>query len=260
MALAIHYTDVGACRSILEHGRVWLTDIRYLNDEHEYVNGENFIRQIFAARALADGSDGKSAVEFFEDCVKSGRDRSYTFVGSFSNRSDSLSQWRSYCPKSGGVALEFDESAISMKLHKCLYEDAEKAADANSLYDLCLKTFRLHGDKWKLFGTVWSNIAKFKHNAFVDEAERRVLIFQRRDQAATSKRLRFRTRENLAIPYMEFEVDLKGLRAIRVGPCAYPDLARTSLRNLVDALAFDSSHAFHANKPSVEVSAVPYRA
>ena len=260
MGLVVHYTDVTACRSILQTGAIWLTDIRYLNDEHEYINGENFIRQIFKARALADGADGTTVVKFFEECVTSGRDDSYTFVGSFSNRTDSLSQWRSYCPRSGGVALEFDESAIAMKLHECLYADAGKAQEANSLYDLALKTFRLHGDKSRLFGTIWANIAKFKHSAFEDESERRVLIFQRRQQAATTKRLRFRTKENLVIPYQEFDVDLSKLLSVRIGPCAYPDLAKSSMRNLIDALAFDASHKFHALRPTVALSTVPYRA
>lgn len=33
---------------------------------------------------------------------------SYTFIGSFSRGEDLLSQWRGYCPKAGGYALEFE--------------------------------------------------------------------------------------------------------------------------------------------------------
>jgi len=92
-----HYTDSSAVKAILEHGKLWLSDIRYLNDHSEYKDGETVVRSVFQQRSgglpKANSTKILTHLESYFDNSK----LSYTFIGSFSRGEDLLSQWRGYC-------------------------------------------------------------------------------------------------------------------------------------------------------------------
>jgi|GEM_PF-2689534 len=168
-----HYTDSAAIKAVLEHGRLWLSDIRYLNDHNEYMEGEKIIRSVFENKVsglpTANTTKIMKHLESYFDSSKA----SFTLIGSFSRGEDLLSQWRGYCPKSGGYALEFEFNDIKkfcVPLHECVYENAKKNTAAESLFDYAERVIvKKQSNMSKLFQTTWSNIAKFKNSGFSEE-------------------------------------------------------------------------------------------
>ncbi|MNZ54778.1 hypothetical protein D3C78_726900 [compost metagenome] len=253
-----HYTDANAVKSMLETGRLWLSDIRYMNDHSEYKEGESIISATFSKRAGALLPDeAKKISDNLESTFNSSKS-SYTFICSLSRGEDLLSQWRGYCPKTGGYSLEFEIDAhkdFGAPLHDCVYDSKTKQEAADSLYELAQKVILEKGNKSKLFQTTWANIAKFKNAGFVEESEVRVIIFKRQDDAA----IKFRTRESLIVPYIEIDLPFDKLKSVWVGPCPNPDLAKDSLSRLIDKLAMNKNHHFSKQKPTVKCSSITYR-
>lgn len=254
-----HYTDATALKSMLEHGKIWLSDIRYLNDHSEYKDGEGTIRSMFEQKSLELTDEQRTKILTHLESTFDSSKSSYTFICSLSKGEDLLSQWRGYCPKSGGYALEFElekPKDFTAPLHDCIYESEVKSEAASTLFDLAKKVLLKGGDRSKLFQTTWSNIAKFKNPGFKEENESRVIIFKKQDDPA----IRFRTRESLIIPYIEIDLPFERLKSIWVGPCQQPELAKESLGRLVDNLARDPKHPFNMQeKPTVKLSSITYR-
>jgi hypothetical protein len=54
--LLYHYTSMEALHKIIDHGRVWATDIYYLNDSSEYTNAKEFVKTLLSRRLVGDTS------------------------------------------------------------------------------------------------------------------------------------------------------------------------------------------------------------
>lgn len=254
-----HYTDAQAIKSMLEHGKIWLSDIRYLNDHSEYKDGEGTIKSIFEQKCSElSEKESLKILTHLESTFNSSKS-SYTFICSLSKGEDLLSQWRGYCPKLGGYALEFELEGIkdfNAPLHDCIYEPELKNNAASTLFDVAKKVLLNKGDKSQLFLTTWSNIAKFKNPGFKEENESRIIIFKKQSDPA----IKFRTRDNLIIPYIEIDLPFDRLKSIWVGPCQQPELAKESLGRLMESLACDPEHPFNKrDKPTVKLSSITYR-
>ena len=255
-----HYTDANALKSVLENGKVWLSDIRFLNDHNEYKDGEENIVRSFDEKLASENEDDsnkiKTALSGFIDSSKS----SYTMICSFSQGEDLLSQWRGYCPKLGGYAIEFtnpDMKGFIAPLHECIYEDEKKKSATDSLFDLAKKVLiNKKGDRTKLFQTTWSNIAKFKNRGFSEEREMRLIVFKKKDDQS----IKFRVRESLIIPYIESDIPYEKISAIWIGPCIDSALAKESLSSYLLSLSKNPKHPFSKiGVPEIKISAVSYR-
>lgn len=254
-----HYTDATAVKSMLENGKIWLSDIRYLNDHNEYKDGEQTIKTIFESKCEAlTEAESLKILTHLESTFESSKS-SYSFICSLSKGEDLLSQWRGYYPKTGGYALEFELDIFqdfTAPLHDCIYDSELKSESASKLFELAKKVLLKRGNKSKLFTTIWSNVAKFKNPGFKEELESRVIIFKKQNDAA----IRFRTRDSMIIPYIEINLPFNRLKSIWVGPCQQPDLAKDSLVRLIDNLARQKDHPFsNQEKPSVKCSSITYR-
>ncbi|MEG0969258.1 MAG: hypothetical protein RSG92_28260, partial [Pseudomonas sp.] len=98
-----HYTDVNAVRSILEKRQLWLSDIRFLNDSQEMNDGSRFVLDALDDLLPVPGMDkdcfdnAKERLrEAFDDHISFDIDDEPTFVCSFSEAGNQLSQWRAY--------------------------------------------------------------------------------------------------------------------------------------------------------------------
>ncbi|MGR6859001.1 hypothetical protein ACU5EH_00890 [Aliivibrio salmonicida] len=126
-----HYTDLNAVKSILETGKLRLTDSRYLNDIKELSDGLSFILKAIEFQNRSDENQDQlaRAIEFIKtkinEYLRYGTDEEAIFVCSFSTKSDLLSQWRSY----GMFAIEFEEQDLTsdgFDLQSCIYTEDEK--------------------------------------------------------------------------------------------------------------------------------------
>lgn len=255
-----HYTDSAAMKAVLEYGRLWFSDIRYLNDHNEYKEGEKIIQSVFEAKAAGLPAANTTKIMTHLKSYFGSSKASYTLIGSFSRGEDLLSQWRGYCPKVGGYALEFEIDQLKdfcAPLHECIYDDNAKIANAESLFDVAERVIvQGKGDKSKFFQTTWANIAKFKNSGFSEEKEARAVIFKKQNDPA----IRFRTRDNLLIPYIEVDAPYDKLKAVWVGPCQNPELASESLSRFIEHLARDKKHPLASHPlPAVKLSNITYR-
>ncbi|MBC3209325.1 DUF2971 domain-containing protein [Pseudomonas sp. SWRI111] len=267
-----HYTDAMAVKAILENRELWLSDIRFLNDSQEMNDGVKYVVDVLRADIPDFQLDEKStaaATEFlmetFDDHVSKYMDDEPTFVCSFSEAGNQLSQWRAY----GGYAIEFDRAVMegALDLFQCLYDDTEKKEYASKMvYDA------IHGlaadltNNNGVFGSDFMNYSSllvrtasiFKHESFYEEREVRCAI----DVALPTSELKFRSKGGLLIPYVTSKFPLEAIKAIHVGPMRDQELAFTSIKALVSMI--NHSYPADGDAPIPEIyvvmSKIPYRA
>lgn len=91
-----YYTSTDTATKILTGGEIWATNVRFMNDSEEFVNGLKEISSLVQE-------------EYVSDCVEylSKLDYVKIYTISFCGREDALSQWFMYA-KECGVSLEMD--------------------------------------------------------------------------------------------------------------------------------------------------------
>lgn len=267
-----HYTDVGAVKAILENRELWLTDLRFLNDAQELNDGVVFIsdalrkeREDFIERDEYFDDSIALLTSSFDDHISIWIDDEPTFVCSFSEAGNQLSQWRAY----GGYAIEFDREALSsdLELFDCVYDRTKKIEIAEDMVSHAIHglaaDFRLYDgaagpDSLDFLSSLIRTASIFKNDSFYEEREVRCVV----DLSIPHKNLRFRQKGNLLIPYTIANFSLECVKAIHIGPMRDQDLAYTSMNALVSSLL----QSFVANGGSIEheiaivKSEIPYRA
>lgn len=106
--LLYHYTSSVGLQGILTSKNIWASDIRYLNDAHEFVYGlDQLIPEL--TKQIVDELKN----EYAEPALKIilGADDARYFVACFCEDGDLLSQWRGYAAP-GGFSLGFDATAL----------------------------------------------------------------------------------------------------------------------------------------------------
>ncbi|GAB7195409.1 hypothetical protein [Dickeya oryzae] len=242
-----HYTDLKAAKSIAESRTIWFTEYRYLNDKEEFITGLELLRK---AIELYNEYPKEYPTDFIKD-IKKAKDYirladfksplavENLFVASFSDTSDSLSQWRSY----GMFMLAFEQNFISQNLIKddfyslkCYYakntDEGVKHASSivgNIIIPKLLETWKRENtnlmDLW-FMELIEIYALSFKNAAFESERETRLVITCKNDDPV----IKFRDKGDLLIPYIALEINPCSLMSITVGPIANQDLSVASLK------------------------------
>lgn len=267
-----HYTDATAVKSILEKCELWLSDIRFLNDTQEMNDGVRYIIEELDADLSSDKLNFGYVMyardflkEAFEDHISLYIDDEPTFVCSFSESGDQLSQWRAY----GNYAIEFDKDVIfsELDLFHCLYEEPEKrkyAADMvhqaieGLVADLVANDGAFSPRHVDYLSLLVRTASIFKDRSFYEEREVRCAI----DINLPSDDLKFRSRGGLLIPYVTLGFPLDAIKAIHIGPMRDQELAYTSMKALVAMVTHKYLSDGNVYERDIEVimSKVPYRA
>jgi hypothetical protein len=114
-----HYTTQAGLIGILEHGKLWATHIRYLNDAREYVLAHHLVVRELRRRAAETSSpELREFLVLCEESVSRSSFRQGGWVFSMSRRKDDLSQWRAYSGAQPGFALAFRTEALISLLHR----------------------------------------------------------------------------------------------------------------------------------------------
>lgn len=269
-----HYTDVNAVKSIIENGRMWLTDSRFLNDSQEMHDGVeriiNFLehqKKHFSHKheclELAAGylAQDLGLGPYFKS------ERRPVYVCSFSEQGDLLSQWRAY----GSYAIEFESEDIPLHVKPCIYDVDEKntqasygALDALEVVADEMKDDGLCGaPSFEAVADLVSLAATFKDSSFSEEREVRLVLGHDKDPMFNQRlKVLFRTKGNYLIPYVEQEIPVKAIKAIHVGPMRDQELAYISMSAFLQSQSLSSSIYAGSEQHCVEVikSAIPYRA
>jgi hypothetical protein len=177
-----------------------------------------------------------------------------TFVISFSENRDVLSQWRGYCPN-GGYNIAFSPNAWdglleknSYVMVKCRYEEHHQLELVNCLVESAISAFPTFDpqpfvtsqaftytqeDLPNLFAAFWfwnrtqKLATAIKNRAFKEEGEWRVIGGLRKTKLADD----MRTKGSLLVPYQNFSIALNDslnhvVTGITIGPNPNANLAR----------------------------------
>ncbi|MCK4794186.1 MAG: DUF2971 domain-containing protein [Desulfobacteraceae bacterium] len=267
-----HYTNVDAVYSILRTKKIWLTDVRFLNDTSELHDGVEKLSEVLKRpqHGLFSNDDFKNeSTEFlrssFKDKNSYGINEEPVFVFSFSQKENVLSQWRAY----GRYAIEFDRRILHKHvsdLTHCCYDQKTKknfaknfvtTALADISQDMSTNNGIARVKSIDALGKLIKLAATFKHEGFSEEDEMRIVA----QASVDDDFVKYRPMDNRLIPFIEMDVSLDSIKAIHVGPMSDQELAYISMAAFVQKIEskwqIESNN--YAYKLSVEKSSIPYR-
>jgi hypothetical protein len=110
-----HYTSANALLNILKTNTLWGTDISFLNDSKELIEGLKVISKFGHDQYHDFNGDeshpyhlwNKIMTELTNQTIKFSENNSINII-SFTTDSDYIRQWMSYCPSNAGYCIEFD--------------------------------------------------------------------------------------------------------------------------------------------------------
>lgn len=237
-----HYTNINALYSILCNRKIWMTDIRYLNDASEYHDGISEFKDILPGlldNSYAKAKNFQKAIDTLLEMLinKSEFDLSIdpVFIFSFSKSEDQLSQWRAY----GKYAIEFDTNYLEESLgtiHKCLYDKQEKkqCAKDQAIQSLIAVDADISNNNGgagiqsiEVVQRLRDIVATFKNSGFSEENEYRAILPS--SDSEYPNNIKYRPSGDMLVPFIEVPISLDCIKGIKVGPVRDQGLAMESM-------------------------------
>ncbi|WP_107758989.1 DUF2971 domain-containing protein [Dickeya sp. Secpp 1600] len=264
-----HYTDAAGLLGIIQSGRLWATDLLFLNDPSE---GTFLPEKLLGFMRSKPGGLTDSEVKIIhgvEAALHKPRSKKGAYCVSLSANGDLLSQWRGYGSFGKGYAIGLNLGQLYphpqvAHFYDVVYGDKGLEELAIDLLDL----FVIASDKWKeLMYEEWAYtlgvLAKsFKHLSYSEEQESRLICSKAedgKDLFAKELPLMFRAKGSDVIPYIPMSLNIMEegdtarlpIEKIIVGPGVDFERNITSILALLKANSYDN----------VEVvpSAIPFR-
>jgi hypothetical protein len=265
-----HYTSGAGLIGILEAGQVWASNIHSLNDAKEFSHaidlGREAIRTALGETGIAEEQKYFKAFSQQLEYIS----KISLYVSCFSSVGDSLSQWRGYCPPGFGYCVGFDGETLAseacaqgFRLKQCIYNqqiqrqitlDWAKRNINKMLIGLRMNSEIAEEYVRNTSSTFINEFMEFapyfKHEAFKDENEWRLIALVRSDDS----RLKVRAAKSMLIKYLPIDLHLSPSSTIiwniKVGPTPHPSLAS-------DAINHYFNKAFI--RGGISCSSVPYR-
>jgi hypothetical protein len=219
-----HYTSPAGLIGIAETRRLWATNAVFLNDRKELVHAIDYVHEVVENRLGTSGS--KNLLSDSEKTLLKEMDRhagaaaTGIFVASLTEMGDQLSQWRAYCPPSGGYSIGFPSDQLkSMALAQeyyltpCVYDHSTQLAIIEELIDHHVKLYRkrIKGKQTCVevrTDVVWAfqtEVTRYgpilKHPSFSEEREWRLVSSP---YSSGDARICYRPGRNSIVPYSEF--------------------------------------------------------
>ncbi|WP_287164576.1 DUF2971 domain-containing protein [Rhodococcus sp. (in: high G+C Gram-positive bacteria)] len=151
--MLFHYTSAASAISIINNRQFWAGMPEQMNDSREIHQAFRWL-SIIAGNTELD-SPRNSADQLFGKWVRMqlAAGRAITgkpsFMISLSKQGDSLSQWRAYCERSGGICLGLPSDLIQTAAAKqewllapCIYDEDEVETMVRELFEWHLTKFR----------------------------------------------------------------------------------------------------------------------
>jgi hypothetical protein len=116
-----HYTDAWGLKGIIESGTVRATHIAYMNDASEYLHAVNLLSdQIFEEKKVRTNKDQLALLEKITAPVANTKPEHVApyFVACFSEKENSLNQWRAYARGEGGYSIGFNTQSLMRPLSR----------------------------------------------------------------------------------------------------------------------------------------------
>jgi len=267
-----HYTSQRGLIGILRDRVLWASKIQYLNDAAELSYAVDLLQRRLSP--LITNLKEKET-RFFRSLWSNLLDvqTQNTFVASFSEKGDLLSQWRAYCPENGGFSVGFTYEQLKPHLErqgftlaKCVYKKSEQIALIDEYIGKMQENIRRErSESARDLAKQFLNIATIiKHPSFQEEQEWRIV--SRIGESYSDSQVDYREGKSMIVPYFKFKLESEdesfSLERIYVGPTSHPELAVNSVRGLlikyISALPEDVDLLLKYFK-CVEESVIPYR-
>lgn len=259
-----HYTSSDGLIGIMLKGKIWCTQIFYLNDQEELINGWRLFFDIldkyedeFKDKVYVNPNirawkslfikNTDSFINFTNFPI---HDFQY-FIFCLSSEDDDLSQWRGYSSENSGYAIEFKinddffskqkdfttttkpnfEKKSVILLKRCIYNNEEKY----KLLETILEVYKQKGefDTWELFFDIASLFFFFKSDEFHHENEYRMLICLDKEN---QDKIEFRKGKTTLIPYIEIDVEYSTITGITISPTPSKQHSMSSLKMLINRI------------------------
>lgn len=259
-----HYTSSAGLRGILASHTLWATDMAFMNDASEMLVGLELIEEIASALSSGGSDSCKELLRRAKSHASPSDVGSGFLVVCSCAEGDLLSQWRAYGESGGGYAIGLSAFELDRPkgifVRRVIYDrDVQTRLVQSTIQKTCNLLDRLaHGrgveqlDADKVlpaFATFLSDhlrefLFTFKHKAFAEENEWRVIFPFVRDHHITS--LRFRESHGMMVPYIPFplrpdedEYPILPIVDVVHGPTLHPELAKKSLHLLLQQHGYD---------------------
>lgn len=248
-----HYTSQRGLLGIVSNEVLWATNIKFLNDEHEFQHALDLIREIIPTSKITPGMKEHEAHRGFIEKLLTRLEQldNYTtesiFTLSFSSEIDLLSQWRGYCSDNKGYCLVYDVDGVfeqakakykDVHLVDCVYRREEKEAKLRDLLNEHWGKY-YKAEEGKPQKEVVEELAKevmllasyYKHPSFSEEKERRIVVNL---DFSLNSNLKFREGQFSLVPYIELDAPRDYLKRICIGPTANKRLSKRSVEMFLE--------------------------
>lgn len=289
-----HYTTQDGLLGILENKKIWCSNVFYLNDQDEYINGwRSFFKTLdeFRRDDLFANSFYTAINQYYGHFADIVKDNSFetdfgkikfheyhSFVFSLSTKSNDLNQWRAYSNGTNGYSIKFhfnenfftkqethidgirnnvEDSNCAILLKKCIYKSEEKTILINKLIKHYYNEFEKQNSNWEneLFFDILTLSYFFKNEHFYGEDEYRLLVILNRDTYKENK-IKFRKGKYTLIPYIELDTIIYNIQGITIGPTPLIHQSFSAIKILLSNL-LNSNPGMTYFEPIV--SDVPFR-
>lgn len=258
--IVYHYTSPDALVSILESKKIWATNYDLLNDKEELIKS----LRLFSQMANISNWDVQDAIQLLEE------EPLNVAVFSLSSEKDSLSQWRSYCPPTGGYAIGFNRKRLNEVLKKrrfyelqpCVYDGIKQKELINNFIKNFPPTNNMYG--FKQYNIVLEKYISTvglltKHEGFSDEHEWRAISEVIASDLKIAGNFEWKIRRGIHNLIQYLEVDLSEdfpIENIIIGPCRDAQLAKKSVDRALRVFNYNKVNEINVY---TKVSDIPYR-
>jgi hypothetical protein len=267
-----HYTSTEGLIGILSTGKMWFTDILYMNDSSELTYAMELIYSVL--EKTTKQYENEIFSEVLENVWNFSDDFLNIYVLCFTEDRDLLSQWRAYGASGNGYAIGFDAEISNhwFSLSKVQYIPENQKLivkevidevynvfneELNNLVDLQYKEFLIHQAAYTLDELLFNIALQFKHPSFAEEKEWRLVYFDEHNEI--DERLNFRCSSGKLIPFINLSLTTNcddefcklPINKIVYGPTVNSHLTKKALVQITEKYGY--------SKVSIEGSTIPLR-
>lgn len=253
-----HYKTQEGLLGIMSTSEIWATKIQYLNDTSEFA-----LALSLASRELQQRTQNTTNAELLigaNDLMEDigGIQNVNICVCSFSEKRDSLSQWRGYGGGSSSYAIGFDSSYLEriadtedFLFAKCIYSEIRQREIVRELIDSWLsRGVSVNWDNNEFITELLRIAPLLKNEHYSEEEEWRLISTPLK---SNGERFSFRSGKSMIVPYYRISLAVNNgaaqIKEIVVGPCPHMNLSLSSVKMLATLRSIDHIDVVESSVP-----------